>query len=78
MAVCVPGSGPARPGHRHPRLKVQEYRLGQAVLHRVAVGASRPGGGHHRPGTGPGERDRGPNPRGLPQHRAVREQPVRV
>jgi transposase-like protein len=37
----------------------------------TALAAHRAGGGHHRPGTGPGERDRGVDPGGVPQHRPV-------
>lgn len=59
------------PVDRRLRFRAQGYRLGQAVPHHSPCRASRPGGGHHRPRPGPGQRDRGADPGGVPQHRAV-------
>ncbi len=53
------------------------YRVSVPLLHHGSGRASSPCRGHHRPGAGSGERDRGADARGVPQHRPVREQPVR-
>jgi len=71
LALRLPGRRPAWPGHRRVRLQAQGYRVSAPLLHHSPGRASLPGGGHHGPSSGPGERDPGPDPGGFSQHRAV-------